>query len=120
MKKPFLHLSILYVILLLIGSVLNYYMQVDLLPYFISNSCFLLFSSLNLALMSWSVQQSRNTIFFGSYGFSLFLKIIIAVLVFALIKKHYGYDKIFTIYHFLSYIIYSFVGSILIPTKKEI
>jgi hypothetical protein len=79
-----------------------------------------LLSGLFFVIMQWAVGRDQNAVFFGAYGFALFTKTIIVVIVFAYLRRQTHLSPQFISYYFLSYIFFSIASALaILPTKSK-
>lgn len=117
-KKSLLILFIIFCILIAISLLIAQWQGIEWLPFFVSNSSFFLLSFGNFMLMTWSIHHDKDVLFLGSYGFSLFLKVMVALLIFVWVRNLFGLHPFFVIFHFIAYVLYSFIGAVLVPREK--
>jgi len=118
-KKSLLILFIIFCLLLAVSLLIAQWQCIEWLPFFVSNTSFFVLAFGNFLLMTWSIHHEKNGLFLGSYGLSLFLKVIVALLIFVWVRKLFGLHPFFVVFHFLAYVLYSFIGAVLVPRDKQ-
>ena len=105
-------------IILVIALVSGYIIDASNYFYFCLSALFLsLISILFYLISTFSVKFNKDHFFLMAISSAFILKVLLAILFFAIIKKQYFFTKPWAAYYFVYYIVYSFIASIFISQK---